>query len=51
MIGFRIAMLLFAVLVVFAIATLRGAALGIALLIVFLLAAKTVIHHLRKRLE
>lgn len=51
LIGFRTAMILFAALAGFAIATLKGAALIFALLIVFALAAKALIHRLRSRIE
>lgn len=51
LIGFRTAMILFAALAGFAIATLKGAALIFALLIVVALAAKTLIHRLRGRIE
>ncbi|HEX3681585.1 MAG TPA: hypothetical protein VHU83_03510 [Bryobacteraceae bacterium] len=44
-------MILFALLVVFAFATLKGPALYIALLIVLALAAKAFVHHLRSRIE
>jgi hypothetical protein len=50
MIGFRTAMLLFAVLAVAAIVTLKGAALILALLIVGALAIKAYTHHLRDRI-
>lgn len=50
MIGIGTAMLLFAVLAAIAFATLKGPALYIILLIVFGLATKTFIHHLRSRL-
>lgn len=49
-IGLKTALILFAVLTVFAFLTLKGAALVIALLIVFALVAKTVVHHLRGRI-
>lgn len=51
MIGFRTAMILFGVLAVFAVATLHGMALVLALLIVAALVAKSVIHHIRSRME
>ena len=50
-IGFRTALLLFAVLVVVAFATLKGMALALALIIVLALAVKTCVHHLRRRIE
>lgn len=51
MIGIRTAMILFAALTVLAFATLKGAALWIALLIVLALAVKALVHHLRSRIE
>jgi len=51
MIGFGTAMILFAVLIGFSFAVLKGAALVIALLIVGALAAKSVVHYLRRRIE
>lgn len=51
LIGFRTAMILFAALAGFAIATLKGTALVFALLIVFALAAKSFIHRIRSRME
>ena len=51
LIGVRTALALYAVLVVFAFLTLKGKALYIALLIVFGVAAKTFLHHLRRRIE
>jgi hypothetical protein len=51
MIGFRTAMILLAALAGFAIATLKGAALILALIIVFLVAVKSYIHHIRSRME
>lgn len=50
-IGIGTALILFAGLAGFAIATLKGPALVIALLIVLALAAKTFIHHLRRRIS
>lgn len=44
-------MILFAVLAVAAFATLKGAALWVALLIVLALAAKAFVHYLRSRIE
>jgi hypothetical protein len=51
MISFRVAILLFAVLAITAALTLKGPALYLALIIVGGLTAKTVVHHLRSRLE
>lgn len=51
MIGFRTAMVLFALLVAASFAVLKGVPLFIALLIVFALAAKAYVHHLRSRIE
>jgi hypothetical protein len=51
MIGIRTAMLLFAVLAVVAWATLKGAALYIILLVLFALATKAFVHHLRSRID
>jgi hypothetical protein len=50
-IGIRTAIILFAVLAIAAWATLKGSALWIALLIVFALAIKAFVHHLRSRIE
>jgi hypothetical protein len=50
-IGLRTALILFGALAVFAIATLKGTPLWIALIIVFALAAKAYIHHLRSHIE
>jgi hypothetical protein len=50
-IGIRTAMLLYALLIVGAFATLKGTALYIALVIVLGIAAKTYLHHLRSRIE
>ncbi|MBV8073246.1 MAG: hypothetical protein JO270_25340 [Acidobacteriaceae bacterium] len=50
-IGLRTALILYAVLIVASFATLKGAALVIALLIVGALAAKTVVHFFRGRIE
>jgi hypothetical protein len=50
-IGIRIAMVLYALLLIAAFATLKGTALYIALIIVLGIAAKTYLHHLRRRLE
>jgi hypothetical protein len=51
LIGFRTAMILFAALAGFAIATLKGTPLFFALLVIFALAAKSYIHHIRSRIE
>ncbi len=51
MIGFRTAMILFALLGLAAVATLKGTALFLALLIVFALAVKAYVHHLRSHIE
>ena len=50
-IGFRTAMILFATLIIICFAVLKGTALVIALIIVFALAAKAYVHHLRNRIE
>jgi hypothetical protein len=50
-IGLRTALILYALLLVFAFATLKGTALAIAVLIVVLLAVKSFVHHLRRRME
>ena len=50
-IGFRTALILFALLIAVSFATLKGVALLIALLIVLALAAKAFVHHLRSRIE
>ena len=50
-ISLRTALILYALLVVFAALTLKGTALVIALLIVGALAVKSVLHYLRERLE
>ena len=50
-IGFRTALLLFALLALAAFATLKGTALVIALLVVGGLAVKAYTHHLRGRIE
>jgi hypothetical protein len=50
-IGLRTAMLLYAVLVIFAVATLRGNALWITLLIVGALVTKSLVHYFRDRLQ
>jgi hypothetical protein len=51
LISLRTALILYALLVVFAALTLKGTALVIALLIVGALAVKSVLHYLRERLE
>jgi hypothetical protein len=51
MISIRTAMLLYALLAVIAFATLKRTPLYLVLLIVFALAVKTYLHHLRSRLE
>jgi hypothetical protein len=50
-ISLRTALILYALLVVFAVLTLKGTALVIALLIVGALAVKSVLHYFRERLE
>ncbi len=50
-IGFRTAIILYILLAIAALTTLRGTARIIALLIVGLLAAKTYVHHVRRRIE
>jgi archaellin len=50
-IGIRTAMVLYALLLVAAFATLKGTALYTALIIVLGTAAKTYLHHVRRRLE
>lgn len=50
-IGIRTAMVLYALLLVAAFATLKGTALYIALIIVLGIAVKTYLHHLRSRIE
>ena len=50
-IGLRTALILYALLVVFAVWTLKGTALIIALLIVGALAVKSVLHYFRERME
>ena len=51
MIGLRTAMVLYVLLVIAAFATLKGTALYLALIIVLGVAAKTFVHHLRRRVE
>ena len=50
-ISLRTALILYALLVAFAVWTLKGQALTLALLIVGALAAKSVLHYFRERLE
>lgn len=49
-IGLRTALILYALLVLAAIATLKGTALAVALLVVLGLAAKSYLHHVRGRM-
>lgn len=49
-IGLRTALILYALLVLAAIATLKGTALAVALLVVVALAAKSYLHHVRGRM-
>lgn len=49
-IGLRTALILYALLVLAAIATLKGTALAVALLVVLALAAKSYLHHVRGRM-
>jgi hypothetical protein len=51
LIGLRTALILYALLITFAVWTLKGTALILALLIVGALAAKSVLHYFRERLE
>jgi hypothetical protein len=51
MIGAKLAFGLYAVLVIVSIATLHGVALALALVIVLGLAAKTLVDHLRRRMD
>jgi len=50
-IGFRTAMILYGVLILAAFASLKGTALALGLIIILGLAAKTVVQHLRERME
>lgn len=50
-IGLRTALILYALLIVIALLTLKGSALILALLIVGALAVKSVLHYFRERLE
>jgi uncharacterized membrane protein YiaA len=51
LISIRTAMVLYALLLLAAFATLKGTSLYIAVIIVLGIAAKTYLHHLRSRLE
>jgi hypothetical protein len=51
MIGIRTALLLYALLVIASLVTLKGTPLALALIIVIALAVKSYVHHLRSRLE
>jgi uncharacterized membrane protein YiaA len=51
LIGIRAALTLYAVLVVIACVLLKGKALYLALIIVFAVAAKTLLHYARNRIE
>jgi hypothetical protein len=51
MIGIRTALVLYGLLVVASILTLKGIALALALIIVLGLAVKSYVHHLRSRLD
>jgi hypothetical protein len=51
MISLRTALILYAVLLGFAFATLKGVAFAIALIIVLGLAAKSYVHYLRRRIH
>lgn len=50
-IGLRTALILYVLLIVAAVATLKGTALAVAVLIVLALAAKSYLHHVRGRME
>ena len=50
-IGLRTALILYALLIVAAAASLKGTALAVAVLIVLALAAKSYLHHVRGRME
>jgi hypothetical protein len=50
-IGLRTALILYALLIVAAVATLKGTALAVAVLIVLALAAKSYLHHVRGRMD
>lgn len=47
----RSAMIAYAVLLIIAVATLKGYALGVALIVILGVAAKTYTHYLRERME
>lgn len=51
MIGIRTAMLLYALLVAIAFVVLKGTALAVGLVIILGIAAKTVVHYLRRKIE
>ena len=51
MIGAKIAFILYGLLVLLAVATLHGTPLALALVIVLGLAAKTMVDHLRRRMD
>ncbi len=51
MIGIRTALILYALLVIASLVTLKGAPLALALIIVIALAVKSYVHYLRSRLE
>jgi hypothetical protein len=51
LIGLRTALILYALLIAFAVWTLKGTALILVLLIVGALAAKSILHYFRERLE
>ncbi len=51
MIGLRTALILYALLVTAACFALKGVALAIAIIVVLALAAKSLVHHLRGRIE
>ncbi len=51
MIGIRTALILYALLVIASLVTLKGTPLALALIIVIALAVKSYVHHLRSRLE
>lgn len=51
MINLRTALILYALLVIVSLVTLRGTALALALIIVIALAVKSYVHHLRGRFE
>lgn len=51
MISLRSAMIAYAILLVFAAATLKGYALGVAIITVLGMAAKSYVHYLREHME